>query len=333
MIGMIGKIAIVGDGAMGTLCALLLADKVERLVMWGAFADQVAALRAERENKRFLPGHRLPANLAVTDDGAAALAEAELVVSAVPVQYVRSVWEKLRPHLADGVPICSVAKGIENETLLRPTQVLTDVLGPVPVAALSGPCIASEVARKLPASVVAASADAGLRQQVQRLFSTPWFRVYTNDDLVGVELAAAVKNVIALAAGAIDGLEVGDNAKAALVTRGLVEIGRLGEAMGANRETFAGLAGLGDLVTTCISPASRNRSTGERLGRGEKLADILASRASVVEGVATTQSVMALARKYAVELPITASVYAVLFEDKTPGDVIAKLMQRELRAE
>jgi glycerol-3-phosphate dehydrogenase (NAD(P)+) len=244
------------------------------------------------------------------------------------------VWQRLAPHVPRGAAICSITKGIENETLLRPTEILNDVLGDaVSVATLSGPCIAPEVAARRPATVVTASADARLCEQVQRLFSTPWFRVYTNDDLIGVELAAATKNVIALAAGVIDGLEAGDNAKAALVTRGLVEIGRLGDALGAKKETFAGLAGLGDLVTTCISPVGRNRSTGERLGRGETLDVILASQASVVEGVATTQSVTALAAKLSVEMPITAAVHAVLFEGKNPRDAITELMTRQLRSE
>ncbi len=330
---MTGKVAIVGDGAMGTLCALLLADKVGSVSMWGAFAEQIAALRADRENKRFLPGHRLPESLAPTDDGAEALAGAELIVSAVPCQYMRSVWERLRPHWPDRVPVCSVAKGIENDTLLRPTQILRDVLDEVPLAALSGPCIAPEVAGRLPASAVAASRNTALSEQVQHLFSTPWFRVYTNRDLLGVELAGATKNVIALAAGIIDGLGAGDNAKAALVTRGLVEISRLGGAMGANRETFAGLAGLGDLVTTCVSPVGRNRSTGERLGRGETLEAILESRASVVEGVATTRSVLALAGKKSVEMPIAAGVHAVLFGGKDPREAITELMTRQLRSE
>ncbi len=331
---MTSKIAIIGDGAMGTVSALLLADKASSLTMWGVFPEHLATLRADRENKRFLAGHRLPENLEPIDDDAEALSGAELLVSAVPCQFMRSVWRRLAPHVPRGAAICSIAKGIENDTLLRPTEILSDVLGnDVSVATLSGPCIAPEVAARRPATVVTASADPALRELVQRLFSTPWFRVYTNDDLIGVELAAATKNVIALAAGVIDGLEAGDNAKAALVTRGLVEISRLGEALGAKKETFAGLAGMGDLVTTCFSPVGRNRSTGERLGRGESLEAILASQASVVEGVATTKSVTALAAKLSVEMPITAAVHAVLFEQKNPRDAITELMTRQLRSE
>ena len=330
---MTGKVAIIGDGAMGTVSALLLGEKVDAMTLWGVFPEQIAALRADRENKRFLPGHRLPDNVVPTADDAEALADAQLVVSAVPCQFMRPVWERLKPHLPKGVVICSLTKGIENDTLLRPSEILRDVLGDVPQVTISGPCIAPEVASRLPASVVIASENAALLPPVQQLFSTPWFRVYTNDDIVGVELAAAAKNVVAIAAGVIDGLGAGDNCKAALVTRGLVEIRRLGLAMGAAAETFAGLAGLGDLVTTCVSPVGRNRSTGERLGRGEKLDDILASQPSVVEGVATTRSVTALAARHNVEMPITAGVHAVLFEGKKPRDAIHELMTRELRPE
>jgi len=253
----------------------------------------------------------------------------------VPTQFMRDVWKRLKSHLPRGLPIVSVAKGIENGTLLRPTQVISDVLGEgdTSLAALSGPNIAAEIARYLPATAVAAAPDDALARRVQTVFSTEWFRVYTNPDVIGVELAGASKNVIAIAAGILDGLAAGNNAKAALVTRGLVEITRLGVAMGARAETFHGLAGIGDLVTTCVSPEGRNRTVGERIGKGQKLQDVLGHMDSVAEGVPTTRSVMELARKYHVEMPITEAVYAVLFEDKDVLRAISELMTREPKPE
>jgi glycerol-3-phosphate dehydrogenase (NAD(P)+) len=237
------------------------------------------------------------------------------------------------------VPVVSVAKGIENETLLRPTQIIADCLGGgvagrcPPLVALSGPNIAAEIAKYLPATAVAASEDAGLATRVQSVFATQWFRVYTNTDVIGVELAGATKNVIAIAAGILDGLAAGNNAKSALVTRGLVEITRLGVAMGARQETFQGLAGLGDLITTCVSPEGRNRTVGERIGKGQKLADVLARMDSVAEGVPTTRSVTQLARRFDVEMPITEAVHAVLFDGKDVIHALTDLMTREPKPE
>jgi len=333
-----GTILIVGDGAMSTLCAQLLADKGHALRLWSAFPDNAAALDATRENRRYLPGVRLPESLEITADPAGAFAGVLLAISAVPTQFIRHWWRRLKPHCPEALPICSAAKGIENDSLLRPTQILADVLAgapdaPWPLAAISGPSIAREVAEGKPATVVAASADAALAERIQALFTTPAFRVYTNDDLPGVEVAGATKNVIAIAAGILDGLRAGDNAKAALLARGLVEITRLGVAMGGQPETFFGLAGLGDLVTTCISPHGRNRSLGEAIGRGQALADALAATNSVVEGVATARSVLALARRQDVEMPITAAVHAVLADQQQPIDAIAQLMSRPPKAE
>lgn len=326
-------VSIIGDGAMATVCALLVSEKSHPVRMWGAFADYIDQLRRTRENARYLPGVRLPDCVQFTAEDKHAFDDAFMIVSAVPCQYLRSVWTRLRPYLPKGVPIVSITKGIEVKTLLRPTQVLQDVLGEVPLVALSGPNIASELALKLPASVTAASEDLALARQAQDVFSTHWFRVYTNDDVVGVELAAAMKNVIALAAGGLDGMKLGSNAKAALLTRGLAEIARLGIAMGAKRETFAGLSGLGDLVTTCISPASRNRTAGEKIGSGQTVQETLNSTSSVVEGIPTTQAVVSLARKYGVHMPITEAMYGVLFEGKAAHQVIADLMNRQLKRE
>jgi glycerol-3-phosphate dehydrogenase (NAD(P)+) len=326
-------IAVIGDGGMGTTCAIMLAENGWRVRLWSAFPEAAEQLAHLRENRRFLPGHRLPEAVEVTGDDAAALAGVELAISAVPTQFMRPVWLRLRPHCPPGLAICSVAKGIENGTLLRPTQVLLDVLGGVTVAALSGPSIAPEVARRLPATVVVACDDPALAERVQALITRPYFRVYTNDDLVGVEIAGATKNVIAIAAGVLDGLGAGDNAKAALVSRGLSEITRLGLAAGAREQTFAGLAGVGDLVTTCISPIGRNRSFGEAIGRGQTIQQAQAATEGVVEGVATTASVVELARRYDVEMPITQAVHDVLFAGVAPRDAIGQLMTRPPKAE
>lgn len=324
---------MIGDGQMATVCSTMLADHGIHVRLWGAFRDNIEALQATRENKRYLPGLRIPERVSFTTDAEAAFKGSSLIISAVPCQYTRGVWEKLAPYYPAGLPIASVSKGIENKTLLRPTQIITEIVGETPIAALSGPSIAAELALCLPATVVAASEDESLARLVQQSFSSQWFRVYTNSDLLGAELAGATKNVIALAAGIVDGLKAGDNAKAALLTRGLVEITRLGIALGAKSETFAGLAGLGDLVTTCISPVGRNRTAGELIGQGKTAEEAIAATNSVIEGIATTQSVRELARKNNVEMPITEAVYGVLFEGKEVIATVSELMSRELKRE
>jgi glycerol-3-phosphate dehydrogenase (NAD(P)+) len=330
---MIDQVTIIGDGQMATVCGLMLAEKNIPCRLWSVFPESIEAMRATRENRRYLPGVKLPATMSFTTDARLAFAGSDLIISAIPCQFIRTVWKQLAPLAPHDVPVVSVSKGIENETLQRPTQILCSILDSAATVALSGPTIASELARRLPATAVAASDDADAAGEVQRTFSTQWFRVYTNTDVLGVELAGAMKNVIALAAGIIDGLKAGDNAKAALLTRGLVEITRLGTAMGAKRETFAGLAGLGDLVTTCISPLGRNRSAGEAIGRGMKLDAVLASTPSVIEGVPTTRSVCALAKRYGVAMPITEAVHAVLFDGKDPIVALTELMSRDLKGE
>lgn len=337
-------VTILGDGAMATVCSILLTQGGHGVTMWGAFEESIERLLQDREQRRLLPGARVPASVGLTANDAECFRGATMILSAVPTQYMRPVWQRLAPHVPASVPIVSVAKGIENNTLLRPTQVIADVLrrrkaapdGDAcdwPLAAMSGPNIAAELARYLPATAVAASESVQLAQRVQSVFSTEWFRVYTNPDVIGVELAGAIKNIIAIAAGIIDGLAAGNNAKAALVTRGLVEISRLGVAMGAMPETFHGLAGLGDLITTCVSPHGRNRTVGERIGKGQKLEQVLASMDSVAEGVPTTRSVRELARRHDVEMPITEAVYSVLFEDKDVLHALSDLMTRDPKPE
>lgn len=334
------RVTILGDGAMATVCSILLTAGGHQVTMWGAFEESIDRLRQDREQRKLLPGVRVPPEVRLTANDADCFAGATMVLSAIPTQYMRSSWQRLAKHLSDGVPVVSVAKGVENDTLRRPTQIVADVLGEArrgganhPLAALSGPNIAAEIARYLPGTAVAASDDPALAARVQAAFSTQWFRVYTNPDVIGVELAGATKNVVAIAAGILDGLAAGNNAKAALVTRGLVEITRLGVAMGARAETFHGLAGLGDLITTCVSPEGRNRTVGERIGKGQKLADVLGSMDSVAEGVPTTRSVMQLAQRYKVEMPITESVHAVLFEGRDVIRALSDLMSRDPRPE
>lgn len=339
------NITFVGDGAMATVLALLLESRGLSVTVWGPTADHVADAIQTRENRRYLPGHRLPDSIRLTASDSSCFRDADLVVSAIPTQYVRKVWERLGPYCPAQIPVVSVAKGIEKGTILRPTQIIADVLAQTPkaegvaagsigaLASLSGPSVADELAKCLPATVAAASEDMDFARRLQETFTTQWFRVYTNPDLVGVELAGALKNVIALAAGILDGLQAGNNAKSALLSRGLAEITRLGVAMGANQETFFGLTGVGDLATTCFSPTGRNRTAGELLGKGKKLEEILDQIPGVVEGVPTTKAVVDLAKKHHVEMPITQAVNQVLFEDLDPLDAISNLMSREPKTE
>lgn len=332
------RVTILGDGAMATVCSILLDRLGHGVTIWGAFEESIDRLRQSRENARLLKGARIPPKVHLTGNDDEAFAGATMIVCAIPTQFVRSVFERLRRRVPAGLPIVSVAKGIETTTLMRPTQVIADVLSPGvtcpwPLAVLSGPNIAAELAKYLPATAVAAAADETLARRVQSAFTTQWLRVYTNTDVVGVELAGATKNVIAIAAGIIDGLAAGNNAKAALVTRGVVEISRLGVAMGADPATFQGLAGLGDLITTCVSPEGRNRTVGEQIGKGRKLEDVLATMDSVAEGVPTTRAVREMAKRHRVEMPITEAVYEVLFEGKDVLAALSDLMSRDPKPE
>lgn len=330
---MLTKATVLGAGAMGTVCAQILSSNRVHVALVARRAEQVQEILFTRENRRYVPALRLSEHVVPTVDVRAALANTEMVVSAIPCQHLREVWPAYAPHVPADALVCSTTKGIDTDTLQRPVQILRDFLPGHAIAALSGPCVALEVARCLPATVVAASEDLEVAQRVQSAFTTSWFRVYTNTDLTGVELAGAMKNVIAIAAGILDGLHAGDNAKAALVTRGLVEITRLGTALGARVETFMGLAGLGDLFTTCVSPLGRNRTFGEAIGRGAGVEATLRAGASVIEGVPTTRAVMALARRSEVEMPITRAVHEVLFEQKSPLAALTELMSRPPKME
>lgn len=337
------RIGVIGAGQMGLVSCAILADPDRPLppadtVIWAYSREEAGELTQTRQSER-LKGFRLPPSVRVAVSDEAAFEGVNLIVSATPVQHLRETWTRLRPHVPPGAGIVSVSKGLENGTLLRPTQVIADVLAddpdaaPRPLASLSGPTIAAELARCLPATMVAAGDQPAFAEHVQETFTTRWLRIYTNPDVLGVELAGATKNVIAIAAGILDGLSAGFNAKSALLARGLAEIARLGTAMGAHKDTFSGVAGVGDLATTCFSPEGRNRSCGEALGRGAKLDAYLASTRSVVEGVATTRSVIDLAHRYRVEMPITEAVHDVLFEHLDPLKAIGRLMTREPKSE
>ncbi len=329
------RVTIVGDGQMGVVMAAMLAERGVPVTVWGPFHESIDELARTRRSAR-LPELGIPDAVRFEADGAKALAGVTIAVNAVPTQFVRAAWKPLAAHLPVGVPVVSVTKGIEDGTLLRPSEVLAQAAacpGGRAVAVLSGPTIAAELAMRLPATMVSASADAALAERVQRTFALPWLRIYTNTDVVGVEIAGAAKNVVALAAGMVDGLGLGSNAKSALLARGLAEIVRLGSALGARPETFFGIAGVGDLATTCFSPEGRNRSCGEAIGSGEPLASYLARTNSVVEGVATSHALLALAQKHGVDMPIVRAVESILFHGKTPAEAIRDLMGREAGAE
>jgi Glycerol-3-phosphate dehydrogenase len=328
------KTSILGSGAMATAIAILLSEKEgQEITLWARTEQTAQQLRQSRTNSRQLPGFQIPESVQITHDPAVAARDADYLVISIPSQYLRSALSQFQPFLVTGQPAISVVKGIENDTFLRPSQIIEETIGRRGIVALTGPSHAEEIARRMPASVVAASPDLALAEQVQDMFSTDRFRVYTNQDLIGAELAGALKNIIGIAAGISDGLGYGDNAKSALMTRGIVEITRLGISLGAEPETFAGLAGIGDLITTCISPFGRNRAVGIRLGKGESLNDILQSMGSVAEGVSTARAVHYLCQQKGIEMPITEAVYQVLFEGLPPRDATDRLMSRPTRRE
>lgn len=320
---------VLGDGSWGTTLALLLARKGIETRLWSAFPEQAEEMAAARENVRFLPGIPFPDTLSVSADPFVAADGVDLAVSVVPTQYLRPVAMRFEDALGGSLPLVTASKGLEIETFRSPSEILREVLGERPIAVLTGPSHAEEVAQGLPASVVAASTDEDLARRVQDAFSGETFRVYRHGDAYGAELAGALKNVIALAAGISDGLALGDNAKSALLTRGIVEIARFGKARGAHATTFFGLAGIGDLITTCTSPHSRNRGVGEQLGRGKKLEQILGEMKMVAEGVWTTKALFGPESEAAVPMPIAEQVHAVLFEDRDPREAVLALMSRE----
>lgn len=327
------KVTVLGDGGWGTTLSILLTKKGYNVSLWGVFPEYLEILKTKRENPKFLPGVRISKSIYISSDLREITKDAELLILAIPSLFMRRVLKRLKDSSFKNRIILSVTKGVESNTLMRMSEIISEVLGNVNLAVLSGPTIAHEVARGIPTTCVIASKDEELSNRLQEIFMTERFRVYTNSDLVGVELGGALKNIIAIACGISDGLGYGANTKAALLARGLAEISRLGVAMGARRETFWGISGLGDLVTTCISPHSRNRAVGERIGRGGKLKDILSSMEMVAEGIYTAKSAYRLSLKYNVELPITKEVYLVLYRNKKPLDAVNDLMKRERKKE
>ncbi|HET9327666.1 MAG TPA: NAD(P)H-dependent glycerol-3-phosphate dehydrogenase [Candidatus Eisenbacteria bacterium] len=326
------RVAVLGAGSWGTALAVLLADAGHEVRLWGRSRELLAQLARDRENRKFLAGITLPAGIKVQPELEAALGSADAVTFVVPSHALRALAGEVSKSGSVGLAVCAT-KGLELATLERPTEVLGEMLAKRDVVALVGPSHAEEVSRGVPTSVVAACEDEDRAREVQRLFSTARFRVYTNTDVAGCEYGAALKNVIAIAAGVCDGLGYGDNTKGALLTRGLAEIARLGMALGGRRETFFGLTGMGDLVTTAISRHSRNRNVGERLGRGESLEQITRSMVMVAEGIHTARAALESARRHGVDLPITEQVCAILVDGKSPRQALETLMSRELKSE
>lgn len=329
------EIAVIGAGAWGTALAIVLGRKgTHRVSLWAYEKEVCESILQRGVNQLFLPDLPIPLGIAATNNLEEALRNARLVVSVMPSHHTRRIFQQMAPYLGPETMFVSATKGVENETLLRMSQVITEVLSKngssaSRIGALSGPSFAKEVARGDPTAVTIASTDSELAGFVQREFSDPNFRVYTNTDIAGVELGGALKNVIAIAAGVCDGLGLGHNTIAALITRGLAEITRLTIACGGRPETMAGLAGLGDLVLTCTGGLSRNRTVGVELGKGRKLDEIISGmRGMVAEGVLTTNAAIGLARKHSVEMPITEQMYAILHEGKSPREAIRELMTR-----
>jgi glycerol-3-phosphate dehydrogenase (NAD(P)+) len=330
------KATVLGAGAWGTALATVLAGKGYPTTLWSHRPELADAINADRVNKRYLPAAELPECLRADSDLGRALAGAELVVLVVPSHALRGVMREARPHIPETALLCSATKGIEQESLELMSEMLVHELGAAAeprLTYLSGPSFAKETALRMPTAVVVAGTSSDAAHAVQRAFATDRFRVYTSDDVPGVEIGGALKNVVAIAAGIVDGLGFGHNSRAALITRGLAEIGRLGAVKGAQPMTLSGLSGMGDLVLTCTGELSRNRTVGVELGRGRTLKDILANLGHVAEGVKTSKSAYDLGKKLGVEMPITVEVYRVLYEDKSPQQATIDLRTRDLKRE
>ncbi len=327
------NITIIGDGGWGTALALILHSNGHRVTLWGPDATYLEQVKASSENKKFLPGVTLPSELVWTADDTSAIEGADGIVLAVPSRYYAATLDRFAPHVPAKARIVSVSKGFDQQTHHRLSALASEVWKRPDVAALSGPSHAEEVARGVPTAVTVASGDPSASTFWQDTFNTKSFRVYTSDDIIGVEVGGALKNVIALAAGICDGLGFGDNTKAALMTRGLAEITRLGIRFGANPATFSGLSGIGDLMVTCMSRHSRNRGVGERIGKGESIDAILGGMQQVAEGVWTAKAAHGLISEMDIELPITAEVYAVIYEGKDPREAVQSLMSRPPKPE
>ena len=326
------KVTVIGDGGWGTALAMVLDRNGHETTVWGPFPEYLEEIKTSGENKTYLPGVTVPASLQWTSDHAAAVKDSDLVVLVVPSRFYKPVVEAFKPFIPETSLIVSATKGLDEETHERMSEVAEKILER-PIAVLSGPSHAEEVARGVPCAVAIAAVDHDMAEQIQQFFVNDTFRVYTLDDVIGVELGGALKNVVAIAAGMGDGMGFGDNSKAALMTRGLAEISRLGVALGAKPETFAGLSGIGDLMVTCMSKHSRNRGVGERLGKGETLDEIMASMKMVAEGVWNCQAAKELAEQHGIPVPITEQVNAVVHEGKDPRQAVMDLMSRTPKPE
>jgi len=327
------KISIIGDGGWGSANAILLANSGHDVTLWGAFPGYVAEMEKSRENTKFLPGVKLPPSITLTSDCSKAVCGSDVVVFAPPSKYFASVCEKFRNLVKKDKLVVSLTKGLCETTNRRMTEIAQDILEVDDVVALAGPTHAEEVARGIPTAIVAASRDVSKARMVQAIWSGPSFRVYTCDDPVGVEIGGAIKNVIALAVGCSDGMGFGDNTRAALITRSLSEMSKLVLQYGGKRETLSGLSGIGDLIVTCTSVHSRNHRVGERLGKGEKIDDILSTMEMVAEGVWNSKVIHSLADKFGVEMPICELVYAICYENYNARTAVASLMGRNLTSE
>lgn len=327
------KITIIGDGGWGTALGLIAFENGHDVTIWGPFADYIETVKASRENKSFLEGVIIPDGIEMTSDRIKALQNADAVILAVPTKYYKDVIKSMNGLIPKEASVVSVAKGLDRDSHQRMSSLAETLLNHKPVAALSGPSHAEEVARGVPTAVTVACENEECSKHLQQLLSNNHFRVYTTQDVVGVELGGALKNVIAIAVGISDGLGFGDNTRAALITRGLVEMKRLGVTLGADEKTFTGLSGLGDLIVTCTSKLSRNRGVGERIGRGEKAADILSDMQQAVEGVWNCASAHAVAEKNNVDAPVTNEVYEIIHENKDPLDAMKSLLTRNVKPE
>ncbi len=327
------KISVIGAGSWGTALSILLYNNGHEVLLWSALVDEVEMLNEKREHESKLPGVKLPEGITITADLEAALKEPDVAVLAVPSPFTRSTAHRMSPLVRDGQKIVNVAKGIEEETLMTLSDIIEEEIPNADVCVLSGPSHAEEVGRGLPTTCVISGKTKESAEYLQGIFMSPVFRVYTTPDMLGVELGASLKNVIALAAGTADGLGYGDNTKAALITRGIAEIARLGMKMGAKAETFCGLSGIGDLIVTCASVHSRNRKAGYLIGKGYTMEEAMNEVKMVVEGVYSAKAAKSLAKKYQVEMPIIEEVNKVLFEGKSASEAVIDLMLRDKKLE
>lgn len=327
------KIAVLGDGGWGTTLAVILSNKDFDVTIWGAFPEYLKHLEKNRINTRYLPGIRIPKNIKFNPNITETVKNADLIILSVPSQYMRQVIKQIKNIPLEKKIFVSTTKGIENKTLKRMSEVILSELGKINLAILSGPTIAHETAKQIPTTAVIASKNKNTAKILQEIFMTPYFRIYTNSDVIGVELGGSLKNVIAIACGISDGLNFGTNTKAAILSRGLAEIKRLGKKMGGKNETFSGLTGLGDLVTTCISSYSRNRHVGEQIAKGKKISEVIKKSKMVAEGVPTTKSAYFLSKKMKIDMPITEQIYQVIYKNKPAKKAVYDLMTRAKKEE